>query len=140
MNKIKLISLLAVTAIIMTGCVDAEKNKLSNRADAYWQHKINKEFNQAYEFLSPGWKKTDSVEAYKQRMIISKANWLNSKVAKKQCSQPDLCVVIMDIVYEFKFPTAGSQKIKIESKIKETWILKDNTWFHLPLKKKMSQK
>lgn len=140
MIKIKQINLLLVITLFITACVDTEKNKLDNRAEAYWQHKINKEFKEAYGFLSPGWKKTEPQFSYEQRMLISKANWVNSKLGKKQCSQPDLCVVTMQIEYEYKFKSSGSNKILVPSTVKETWIMKGNVWYHLPLDKKMSQK
>lgn len=128
-----------VTLLIMTACGDAEKNKLENRAADYWKFKIEKNFKKAYQFLTPGWRKTDSEAAFSQRLITSKVKWLDSKVTKKECSQPDLCIVTMEITYEYQFRTSGSQKIKADSMVKETWILKDNTWYHLPLQKKMSQ-
>jgi len=137
--KIKQIIMVLVTLLIMTACGDAEKNKLENRAADYWKFKIEKNFKKAYQFLTPGWRKTDSEAAFSQRLITSKVKWLDSKVTKKECSQPDLCIVTMEITYEYQFRTSGSQKIKADSMVKETWILKDNTWYHLPLQKKMSQ-
>ncbi len=138
-NTMNKMMVMVLACFSLTACIDHEKNRLENRAEAFWQHKINKEFKQAYEFLSPGWRKTDSLEAFEQRMLISKANWKGSKLSKKECSQPDLCVVTMAIQYEYKFKTSGSQKMQIESMVRETWILKDNVWYHLPLQKKLGQ-
>lgn len=140
MNKYNKFLVIIVFSLLLTGCIDHEKNKLDNRAQQFWDYKINKEFKEAYEYLSPGWRKTDTLEAFKQRMLISKANWKEAKMVKKECSQPDLCVVTMSIKYEYKFHTSGSQKMQIESSVKETWILKDNIWFNLPLQKKIGQK
>jgi hypothetical protein len=140
MNKLKLIVVTLAFMILATACVDGEKNKLNNRALDYWNYKINRQFNEAYQILSPGWRKTEDLKSFEQRMIISKARWLNAKFKNKECTQPDLCTVIMTIAYEYKFKTSGSKSIKVESDIKETWILKDNMWYHLPLDKKMSQK
>ena len=137
--KIKQMTMALVVLLIMTACSDAEKNKLDNRAADYWKYKIGKDFKKAYQFLTPGWRKTDSEAAFTQRMVISKVKWLDSKVNKKECSKPDLCIVTMNITYEYQFKSSGSQKIEASSKIKETWILKENIWYHLPLQKKMSQ-
>ena len=50
MKKIQLF-MIFISVALMTGCVDAEKNKLENRAKDYWMHKVNREFKEAYEFL-----------------------------------------------------------------------------------------
>lgn len=140
MIKIKTIGIVLATMLIMTACMDSEKNKLDARAADYWKYKVNHEYKKAYEFLSPGWRKTDSIVAYEQKMITSKVKWLGAAVSKKECSQPDLCVVTMAITYEYQFKATDSNKVKVESTVKETWLLKGNVWYHLPLHKKMSQK
>lgn len=139
MRMFKLTIMIVMTAIILSSCMDTEKNKLTNRAETYWDFKVNKDFKSAYNFLSPGWKKSDSELAYIQRMSVSKVSWLSSKLSKKDCSQPDLCQVTMTIEYEYMSKLSGAKKIKVESSINETWIMKDNIWYHLPMSKKLSQ-
>ncbi len=126
-----------LTIFLITACKDSEKSKLDNRAIDYWNYKINKDFKSAYQFLSPGWKTNESELAYEQRMGGSKANWLNVKLKSKQCSQTDLCSVTVLVEYEYKFRGAVSRKMKVESSVSENWIMKDNIWYHIPVKKKI---
>lgn len=135
-NFLSILSLMLVTTM-MTGCVDSEKNKLDNRVADYWNYKINKEFDKAYEFLSPGWKSSEPQEAYQQRMVASKVNWTKASFNKKECSQPDLCKVFIDIEYEFNMRAGGNTLMKVPTTVSEKWIMKDNRWYQVPDKKKI---
>ena len=88
MNKLKLlIAILPIT--FLTASIDQEKNKLDNRVLDYWNYKIDKNFKDAYEFVSPGWKQNEDVISFEQRMNTSSVNWTDAKINKKECSQKD---------------------------------------------------
>lgn len=137
MNKLKTISLIFITLIWMTACVDQEKNKLDNRILDFWNAKINKDFKAAYQFLSPGWKINESEKSYIQRMSVSKVRWINAKNKNKNCSSVDICKVIVSIEYEYQFRGAFSEKLTVPSDIEENWIMKDNIWYFVPVETKL---
>lgn len=120
---------------LLSACVDKEKGKLNNRAIDFWKFKIEKRFDKAYEFLSPGWRSGESKESYVLRMGQSKIKWTDVKVAKKTCSQKDLCQLLLEITYLYKFKGAVSEKMEITTQVSENWLLKDNNWYHVPIKK-----
>ena len=103
MNKKRIILLLVTMAILLTSCQDNEAGKLDNRVIAFWDFKINKDFKNAYQFLSTGWKKNESEHEYIQRLMASKVNWLSVKLNEKTCKQKDLCQLKLDIEYEYSF-------------------------------------
>ena len=135
MNKtFKCLSILTLLGTLIA-CVDKEKNKLDNRVADYWKYKINKEFDKTYEFLSPGWKASEELNIYQQRMIASKVNWTEAKLNKKECEQVNFCTVYSDIEYEFNLKASGNNLMKVPTIVSEKWILKDNTWYLVPEKK-----
>jgi hypothetical protein len=138
MNKIKAIILIAAVSLLMTACEDQEKNKLDNRVVDYWKYKVDRNFKEAYKFLSPGWRANESEIAYAQRMSQSAIKWTGIKLKEKKCTQKDLCEVTVIISYEYKFSAVG-KTMNVESDLHENWILKNNTWYHLPIKKKLSK-
>jgi len=138
MNKIKLLLISIGLAIFLVACGDQEKGKLNNRVVDFWNFKINKNFKNAYPFLSPGWRKSESIETYTLRKLQSKVNWLTVSVKSKKCKTKSLCKVEVSIKYEYRFSGATKQLMVIESAIFENWIMKDNTWYYLPIKKKLS--
>ena len=139
MNKLKL-TYMVLPFVLLTGCMDSEKNKLDNRVADFWGHKINKEFDKAYEFLSPGWKSGEGKESYVRRMNNSKIKWLNMKLKEKTCKEKDLCTVISEIEYEYQFKGALSTNVIVPSDVKEKWIMIDNIWYQVPIKSNIQQK
>ena len=134
MNKIKLICLTLITSILLISC-NNEKNKLDNRVQDYWNYKIAHDFSKAYEFLSPGWKANEKVESFQRRMAMSSVKWINARVIEKKCSQTYLCEVKVGIEYEYRFKRAMNKVMKLETSLKENWIMKNNIWYNIPITK-----
>ncbi len=140
MNKIKLAFLIMAVTILMTACEDQEKNKLDNRVIDYWKLKIDKNFKEAYKFLSPGWRLNESELAYVTRMNGAAVKWVDASIKSKTCSETYLCEIILTIKYEYKFQGAMSNTIEIETDIVESWLMKDNIWYNVPNEVKVEQK
>jgi len=134
MNKLKLTVLLITTAIFLTACQDKEAGKLDNRVLAYWNYKINKDFKSAYQFLSPGWRESESKTEYSNRMEQNLINWKSAKIVSKECSKGNICKVKVIIIYEYMFRGAISKKMTIPTNITENWIMINNTWYMIPVK------
>ena len=139
MNNINAVSLILLVSLL-TGCVDTEKNKLDNRVLEYWNHKINKEYQAAYEYLSPGWKSNEDMESYDRRMKSSRVEWKSVKLLGKECSETYLCTVTVEIEYEYMFKENMGKKVLMPSSLKENWLMQDNVWFHVPIKSKIKAK
>lgn len=137
MNKIKLTLMLMTATLLLTACQDKEEGKLDNRVIAYWNFKINKDFTNAYKFLSPGWKKNESELQFTQRLMDSKIDWISVKLKDKKCQKNNLCQVNVIIEYEYSFRGSFGDKIKVPSTIQENWIMKDNVWYNVPVEKKL---
>ena len=140
MNKVKIVLLILAVSLMMTACEDQEKNKLDNRVIDYWKFKIDRNFKEAYKFLSPGWRATESEIAYAQRMSQSTISWKDVKMEGKNCTQKDLCVVTVSITYDYSFKAVGGKLMTVETDLDETWIMKNNIWYHVPINKKLTNK
>lgn len=139
MNKIEATIITTIVLFTITAC-NQEKNTLDNRVMDYWSHKINRDFDKAYEFLSPGWKGKEDKDKYARRINKSVVNWLSINIKEKQCSEAYLCTVISEIEYDYNFRGAVNEKMKVKSDIKERWIMKDNVWYHVPIKVNINEK
>lgn len=129
MNKLKLATVIAVLMIV-TAC-DQEKNKLDSRAKDFWMHKINRDFDKAYDFLTPGWKSSETKESYVRRMSQSTIKWRSIEIKDKQCSEKYLCSLSLKVEYEYTFKGSMAGTIKVPSEIRETWLMKNNTWYNV---------
>ncbi len=137
MNKVKIALLIVAVSLVMTACEDQEKNKLDNRVRDSWKNKIEKNYKEAYKFLSPGWRTTENENAFIQRMNMAKIKWLNAKIKNKICTQKDVCEVELLIDYEYQFKGSFADKLAVTTAVKENWIMKDNKWYHVPAKTKL---
>ncbi len=132
MNKIKAILLILSVSLLITACEDQEKNKLDNRVTDYWNYKISHDYKQSYQFLSPGWRQTETLQAYVARMRISSIKWLDAKIIRKECSEKYLCTIVTELQYEYQFKGAMSSTIQVTTELKEKWLMKDNIWYKVP--------
>lgn len=132
-KKIKYVAAIAFVAVL-SSCTDSEKNKLDNRVLDYWNFKINKNFEAAYDFLSPGWKSNEDKEAYSRRMGNSRVEWKGVKLIDKECSETYLCSVSVEIKYEYMFGDTKGAKMIVPSTLKENWLMHENMWYYVPLK------
>ena len=131
MNKLKLV-MLSLTFLFLSACVDSEKDKLDNRVLDFWKLKIDKKYKESYQFLSPGWKKTESEIAYVERLNRSKVNWIKADLIEKQCSDTSICEVKIKLSYEYQFKGVASEMVTVETNLTEKWIMKSNKWYNLP--------
>lgn len=138
MNKIKALLLIIAVSLLMTACEDQEKNKLDNRVMTSWKNKIEKDFSEAYKFLSPGWRSTESETAFVQRLSMAKIKWLKASIKSKTCTQKDVCKVELSIEYEYQFKGSFADKLVVTTTVKEDWIMKNNKWYHVPAKTKLN--
>jgi len=131
MNKTKLILLILGTLFLLTACEDSEKGKLDNRINAYWQHKINKEYGKAYEFTTPGYRKLVNKEDYILKFSNNNIEWVGSKLKNKKCEKKEVCTAILMVTYKYnmKLGMAGSEDVRVDTELKERWLIKDNTWY-----------
>jgi len=131
MNKLKLALLLAV--LILTGCEKAEDLEAS--VNSRWQAIVDKDYTVAYEYFSPGYKKVESLDGFKLRMLTAQLNmkWSKGTFKEAACASEDVCEVAAEVVYDFTFSKRSMGGIEnIPSQVKENWIKIDGKWFYVP--------
>ena len=132
MNK-SIFLLMLISMLVMAGCSTQEQT-LEEKAVARWDHLIKGEFDQAYDYLTPGYRQTETKEAYGFRMGASKIEWQEVSFDKKECEEEDLCVVHVNIQYLYVMPVAGGKEMVQTTTVRENWIKKDDGWYFLPKK------
>ncbi len=115
------------------GCAHPEQEgrgeaRLLERANAYWQLKIKKEFADAYLYETPEVRKSVSLNNY----ILGSAGgviWISVKL-KSASIEGDIGAVSMDMTYAM-FGMPGP-KGGITQPITECWKYTEGDWYHLP--------
>ncbi|MGB8635883.1 MAG: hypothetical protein WCD66_14505 [Rhodanobacteraceae bacterium] len=112
---------------------NAGHDVLKQRAQQRWDDLINKHADKAYEYLTPGYRKTISKEQYASRMNNRPIRWKSAKVNKVECAQPDHCEVFM--IVDYTMHTSGIGETEGFAPLKETWLQLRNQWYYLPREK-----
>jgi len=114
----------------LTGCDDRPpEEQVADRALERRQALMDRDFDRAYQLLTPGYRANYSSAAYAER-FGGAVKWTDAEVKGIQCPEPDVCnasVLISYIVNIPKFPERKGQR-----PIEEKWIRTDGSWWYLP--------
>ena len=140
--KIKIFHLVFFSLIILTGCTIKETVKnapdeemLKERGAAYWGHMCRQEFDKAYEFEYPVYKKLVSSMDYIRRFRPN-VKWTKAVIEKIQIENDTAVMEVMvDADISVTVPkTPKKFEIKPQVRLNEQWIKVDGAWYHVPKK------
>lgn len=130
----KLAALLAfgVATLLMAGCVDkSDPNTLDKRSVERWNYLISHEAEKAYDYLTPGYRATQTREQYASAMNNRPITWKKATFEKKQCDG-DRCDVEVSIEYSLPVQGTSGKTSSAESALHEVWLRIDGQWYYLP--------
>lgn len=113
-------------ALFVSGCAgligtpDTPEQAVKARAQERWNAMVAKQFDKAYEYITPSGRVTLSKQLHSAR--LSGANWLSAKVTSAVC-EPEVCDVTVTLGIEV-MPNLPHQQA-----ISEKWILSGGKWW-----------
>lgn len=113
----------------LSGCSSpSPEEEAGRRALERWQVLIQGDTERAYRYLSPGYRKVNSLELYRAR-IGSAVQWKEASLGDISCAEK-VCEVTVNIRYRYSGPTVGNYEG--ERPIKEKWTQVEGEWWFLP--------
>jgi hypothetical protein len=112
-----------------------ETNKnaaLPERVANRWKTIVARDFESAFDFLSPGYQQTRTRDDYAEVMRNRPIKWTNATFTDQACTSADVCTVNVTIEYEFDMPVAGVGIVKQFAPVAEKWLRIDGVWYYLP--------
>lgn len=126
-----LCALLVLLAGCSTGAVKPDaKATVEQRAVQRWNDLIAHHAAKAYDFLSPGYRKTITREVYAAQMNTRPIQWKSVKYTGSKCTD-DRCVVTLEVGYSMLIG-GTSHPLASQSPQQENWIRVSGTWYFLP--------
>jgi hypothetical protein len=123
--------LLAASLLALAGCADkSNPDNVDRRAVERWNDLIAHQAEKAYDYLSPGYRTTQTRENYASAMNNRPVQWKAAKFKNKKC-EADRCTVAIDVTYSLTVPNVG-KAMQASSVQSETWILVKGAWYFLP--------
>lgn len=104
------------------------------RVEDRWAAIIDKDYERAFEYFSPGYKANESVESFQLRREKANINfdYIKAKFASKKC-ESSACEVKIKLTYTIDMKRNNMPKIEnIETTITEQWVEIDSQWFLVP--------
>jgi len=127
-------SLVIMAILLLAACKDTPED-LNKKAAARWQAIIDSDYEKAFEYFSPAYRKTEEYLSFALRMQKAKlrVNWTDIKYMSKSCETENTCSVSLELSFTYHFEQRSQGSIETDSIIKENWILKDGKWYMVPL-------
>lgn len=116
--------------LAVAGCTDkSSPDTIDRRSVERWNYLIAHQAEKAYDYLTPGFRQTQTRENYAAAMNSRPVQWKAVKFNKKECDA-DRCKVTVDVTYAVTL--GGGAVADMTSSRSETWLLIDGEWFLLP--------
>ena len=130
--------LIALAATLASGCAtmsgaSAPKVKMpktvQDRAVKRWELLIAHHAEDAYDYLSPGYRAIKNRHDYAEEMNHRPVAWKEVHFMDQHCEE-DTCTVRLEM--EFVVPMRGAPKASGVNVVEEKWIRVSTDWFFLP--------
>jgi|ERR1700733_12835335 len=125
----------AVAVLLGAGCAttpakDENNSVIKQRSIERWDLLIAHKADKAYDYLSPGFRKTISREKYAEEMNERGLRWDKVDYGSQEC---DATTCKVRLLVQYKINLNGSVgTVKSMGPQVETWIKADGKWFFLP--------
>lgn len=123
---------LASVIVVLTGCTgpgSEPEQPLDERVLARWSHMIERDFEAAWDYYSPGFRQTNPREDFARDMERRPVRWHEAEVVELSCDE-DRCDVTVRITYQAAGAPAGMGRMRIPRELEEQWIRLDGQWWY----------
>lgn len=104
------------------------------RADQRWEAMVDGKFENAYQYLSPGFRAVQSYKTYSSR--FANTAWTSGKAVRVECNdERDRCVATVRVESRAFMPGLqmnNGQGTELKTYIEENWIKQDGNWWLFP--------
>jgi hypothetical protein len=111
----------------------SDDEQLTTRPIARWEHLIAKRADQAWEYLSPGYRSTRNRDEYVAAMTTRPVRWLGVEYHSHNCIDVgSFCEVNLKVTFTIVSRQMSVGELQSFGYVTERWIKSGDTWFHVP--------
>lgn len=122
---------LIFSLLVLSACEKSES--IEQRATARWNVLISGDMTAAYEYLSPGYRSSVSLEQYQRSLLTRQVGWNSADYIESECVE-DSCKVKISIDYSVRGALPGVKEFKGVQKVEESWVRVNGVWYLVPEK------
>ena len=101
------------------------------RAISRWEMLIDKRYEDAYAFLSPGYREVRPIDDYVKVMRGRPVQWTRVHHKASKC-EPDSCIVDIEVHAQLEMPVMRVGTVDTLAVLNENWILSEGEWYLVP--------
>lgn len=138
----KRLAMLALLLPLLAACAAGGGNKqaplsdeqqLTTRPLERWEHLIAKRADQAWEYLSPGYRATRVRDEYIAQMTTRPVTWLSAEYDSHRCiDEGSFCEVNLKVLFKVVSRQIGVGELQSHGFVTERWIKAGDVWYHVP--------
>lgn len=130
-------ALAAMSAVVVmaSGCATTstkQAKSVEDRAVKRWDLLIAGKADEAYEFLTEGYRSTHPKDVYVAAKTHTALTWKAAKYSEKKCESEDVCTVSILLTYSLSMHAGMPKPVEASTYESEKWIKSGGQWFHLP--------
>ncbi len=120
-------------AMLLSACAATGKKTetIEERVNGRWAALLAKDYESAYEYLTPGFRSSVSLQQYQRSVEDRKVKWTSAKYIKSTCEE-STCAVQVNIGYTLIGALPGVKSMNMSQYAEETWILVGRKWYMVP--------
>lgn len=101
------------------------------RAVARWNLLIAHKAEQAYDYLSPGYRATQSREDYAKAKNATQLRWQSVQPSEEKC-EAETCTVRVIVTAKVMLTQPQGHEVETQSPVTEHWLKDNGQWYFLP--------
>lgn len=128
-----LIPAVAAAVLLMAGCQKKDPAAVvEQRSVERWNLLIAHQPVKAYDYLSPGYRTTHTLDQYVALIASARLKWKSVKSVSQECDN-EVCTVRLEVTSTVPGQAVGlPHDISTESPVTEQWVSSDGQWYFLP--------
>lgn len=104
---------------------------VKQRAIRRWEMLIDKRYEEAYAYLSPGYREVRPLADYVKIMQGRPVQWTRVHHKSSKCDA-ESCIVDIEVHAQFEMPVMRVGTVDTLTVLTENWILSDGEWYLVP--------
>jgi len=132
---VSVLLVLTVSSCAIKGKSLSQKDVLSQRASAYWDLVINKQYDQAYQYEYPLFKKEMDVSIYVRKRSNPLTRYKEVEIESIEFREGD--VADLEVLFKIELRPPGAKKPGVvQAKRSDRWVKVKGIWYHVSARTK----
>jgi len=126
-------SLIIMMALFVAACASSPQRPqlIGERAQARWDSLLAGNVEEAYQYLSPGYRSSVSLEQYQRKLRTQKVLWTGAEYIDSDCLD-SVCKVQISLNFSLVGVLPGVRRYNGKQEIDESWVNSEGKWWLVP--------